>query len=145
MIVVSIADLPAVNAVLNGSSALLLASGYLFIRRRRVTAHKICMITAFGTSTLFLISYLTYHYHIGSMPFAGQGWVRPLYFAILISHTILAVAIVPLALTTLYRAWKAQFARHAWIARRALPIWLYVSITGVVIYWMLYHLYPRPS
>ena len=145
MIVASIADLPVVNAVLNGTSALLLASGYLCIRRRKVTAHKVCMSTAFGTSTLFLICYLTYHYHVGSMPFGGQGWIRPLYFTILISHTSLAAAIVPLALTTLYRAWKAQFGKHVRIARWTLPIWLYVSITGVIIYLMLYQLYPRPS
>lgn len=145
MIVASITDLPAVNAILNGSSALLLASGYLCIRRRKVTAHKVCMCTAFGTSILFLTSYLTYHYHVGSMPFRGEGWVRPLYFTILISHTILAAGIVPLAVTTLYRAWKAQFTRHARIARWTLPLWLYVSITGVIIYWMLYQLYPRPG
>ena len=145
MIVVSITDLPAVNAVLNGSSALLLASGYLCIRRRNIRAHKICMTTAFGTSVLFLLSYLTYHYHIGSMPFGGQGWIRPLYFTILISHTSLAAGIVPLALLTLYRAWKAQFMRHARIARWTLPLWLYVSITGVIIYVMLYQLYPRAS
>ncbi|MBI4481397.1 MAG: DUF420 domain-containing protein [Acidobacteria bacterium] len=136
----SISDLPAVNATLNGSSALLLVAGYILIRQRRVTAHKVCMGSAFATSTLFLICYLTYHYHIGSKPFPGQGWVRPLYFSILISHTVLAVSILPLALTTLYRAWRAQFDRHVKIARWTLPIWLYVSVTGVVIYWMLYQL-----
>jgi uncharacterized membrane protein YozB (DUF420 family) len=138
-------DLPAVNAALNATSALLLVSGYSFIRRRRVTAHKICMATAFASSTLFLLSYLTYHYHIGSMPFRGQGWTRPLYFTLLISHTSLAAVIVPLAIITLYRAWKAEFPRHVRLARWTLPIWLYVSITGVIIYWMLYQLFPRPS
>jgi uncharacterized membrane protein YozB (DUF420 family) len=142
--VLSLADLPAVNAILNASSAVLLSTGYRFIRRRQVHAHKLCMVAAFGTSTLFLISYLTYHYHVGSRPFQGQGWVRPLYFTILISHTILAAVIVPLALITLYRAWKADFAKHAGVARWTLPIWLYVSITGVIIYVMLYQLFPQP-
>jgi uncharacterized membrane protein YozB (DUF420 family) len=135
-------DLPAVNATLNATSALLLVTGYLFIRRRNITAHKICMGSAFTTSTLFLISYLTYHYHAGSVRFTGQGWVRPLYFTILISHTALAVLVVPLAATTLYRAWTEQFKKHVRIARWTLPIWLYVSVTGVIVYWMLYQLYP---
>jgi uncharacterized membrane protein YozB (DUF420 family) len=142
--VLSVTDLPAVNAILNASSAVLLSTGYRFIRRRQVTAHKRCMVAAFATSTLFLISYLTYHYQVGSIPFQGQGWVRTLYFTILISHTILAVTIVPLALITLYRAWKTQFARHVRVARWTLPIWLYVSITGVIIYVMLYQLFPQP-
>jgi uncharacterized membrane protein YozB (DUF420 family) len=145
MIDLPLTDLPAVNAALNATSALLLVSGYSFIRRRRVTAHKICMGAALATSTLFLLSYLTYHYHIGSMPFRGQGWIRPLYFTLLISHTSLAAVIVPLAIITLYRAWKAQFTRHVRIARWTLPIWLYVSITGVIIYWMLYQLFPPLS
>jgi uncharacterized membrane protein YozB (DUF420 family) len=142
--VLSLTDLPAVNAILNATSAILLSTGYRFIRRRQVSAHKRCMMAAFGTSTLFLISYLTYHYHVGSRPFQGQGWVRPLYFTILISHTILAAIIVPLALITLYRAWKAEFVTHARVARWTLPIWLYVSITGVIIYVMLYQLFPHP-
>ena len=142
---IPLTDLPAVNAALNATSALLLVAGYSFIRRRRVTAHKICMGAALATSTLFLLSYLTYHYHIGSMPFRGQGWIRPLYFTLLISHTSLAAVIVPLAIITLYRAWKAQFTRHVRIARWTLPIWLYVSITGVIIYWMLYQLFPPLS
>jgi uncharacterized membrane protein YozB (DUF420 family) len=145
MIDIPLADLPAVNAALNATSALLLVSGYSFIRRRRVTAHKICMGAALATSTLFLLSYLSYHYHIGSMPFRGQGWIRPLYFTLLISHTSLAAVIVPLAIITLYRAWKAQFTRHVRIARWTLPIWLYVSITGVIIYCMLYQLFPPLS
>jgi len=140
--VISIPDLPSINATLNGTSALLLAIGYFFIRRRNVTAHKICMGSAFFSSILFLLSYLTYHYHVGSMPFTGQGWVRPLYFTILISHTILAVTIVPLALMTLYRALRGRFNRHVAIARWTLPLWLYVSVTGVIVYWMLYQLYP---
>jgi putative membrane protein len=138
----ALTDLPAVNAVLNATSAVLLASGYRFIRQRQIIAHKRCMLAACGTSALFLLSYLTYHYHVGSMPFRGQGWVRPLYFTILISHTILAVVIVPLVLLTLFRAWKADFARHVRIARWTLPIWFYVSLTGVIIYVMLYQLFP---
>lgn len=140
---VSLTDLPALNAALNGISALLLASGYLCIRRQRVTAHKVCMGSAFVTSTLFLISYLTYHYHVGSVPFGGRGWIRAAYFTILISHTILAVTIVPLALVTLSRALRGRFSKHVRVARWTLPLWLYVSVTGVVVYWMLYHLSPR--
>ncbi|MGH7406767.1 MAG: DUF420 domain-containing protein [Candidatus Methylomirabilales bacterium] len=140
---VSLTDLPAFNAALNGISTLLLASGYLCIRRRKVTAHKLCMGSAFVTSTLFLISYLTYHYHVGSVPFGGRGWIRAVYFAILISHTVLAATIVPLALVTLSRALRGRFSKHVRIARWTLPLWLYVSVTGVVVYWMLYHLSPR--
>lgn len=134
--------MPAVNAALNGTSAVLLAVGYLFIRRKKITAHKVCMGSAFAVSTLFLISYLTYHYHVGSIHFGGQGAIRALYFTILISHTILAVAILPLALVTVYRALKGRFDRHVKIARWTLPLWLYVSVTGVIVYLMLYHLYP---
>ncbi len=140
---VSLTDLPALNAALNGISALLLASGYLCIRRQRVTAHKVCMGSAFVTSTLFLISYLMYHYHVGSVPFGGRGWIRAAYFTILISHTILAATIVPLALVTLSRALRGRFSKHVRVARWTLPLWLYVSVTGVVVYWMLYHLSPR--
>jgi putative membrane protein len=139
--VLSVTDLPAVNAALNATSAVLLASGYGFIRRRQITAHKRCMLAACATSALFLLSYLTYHYQVGSMPFRGQGWVRLLYFTILISHTILAAAIVPLALITLFRAWKEDFTKHMRIARWTLPIWLYVSLTGVIVYVMLYQLF----
>lgn len=134
--------LPTLNAVLNATSALFLSIGYVFIRRRRVTAHLCCMLTAFVASTLFLVSYVVYHYQAGSRPFAGQGWVRGVYFALLISHIVLAAVIVPLALTTIYRAWQGTFDRHRRIARWTLPIWLYVSVTGVIVYWMLYHLVP---
>jgi len=132
---------PTLNAALNLTSAVLLVSGYLFIRRRRVAAHKACMLAALAVSTCFLASYVYYHYHHGSTPFPGRGWVRGLYFAILVPHVILAAAILPLALLTVYRAWKEQFPRHVRLARWTLPIWLFVSVTGVVIYWMLYHLY----
>lgn len=140
----SISSLPLLNAVLNGLSALLLSGGYVAIRRRQMALHKTCMLSACVTSALFLISYLTYHYHVGSKPFLGQGSVRLLYFAVLISHTILAAVIVPLVLTTLYRALTAQWLRHRRLARWTLPLWLYVSVTGVVIYVMLYRLYPTP-
>jgi putative membrane protein len=135
-----VSALPAVNASLNGTSAVLLTVGYLFIRQKKVRAHKICMVSAFAVSSLFLISYLVYHYQAGSTPFGGQGWIRSLYFTLLIPHITLAALIVPLALTTIYRAWREQFNRHVKIARWTLPLWMYVSITGVLIYWMLYHL-----
>jgi len=137
-----IEQLPGLNAILNSLSAVLLIAGYGLIRRKRIRAHRACMFAAFVTSTLFLISYLTYHYHHGSTRFQGQGWVRPVYFAILITHTTLAAVIVPFALTTLYRATRGSFARHARVARWTLPIWLYVSVTSVVVYLMLYQLYP---
>jgi uncharacterized membrane protein YozB (DUF420 family) len=139
-----VSALPALNAFLNGTSAVLLTVGYLCIRRKKVTAHKICMLTAFGVSSLFLVSYLIYHYRVGSMPFPGQGWIRSVYFTLLISHIILAAFIVPLALTTMYRAWSEQFDKHMRIARWTLPLWLYVSVTGVIVYLMLYQLYPPP-
>lgn len=137
---IPLASLPTLNAALNSASALLLAAGFLFIRSGRVAAHRLCMLSAFATSTLFLTSYLIYHYHVGSVPFPGRGWIRVVYFAILISHTTLAVVIVPLVLITLTRALKSDFVRHRRIARWTLPLWFYVSVTGVVVYWMLYRL-----
>ena len=136
----SVSDLPAVNAGLNSLSTVFLLAGYRNIRCRNIPAHRACMLTAFVCSTLFLISYLTYHAQVGSVPFQRQGWIRPVYFTILITHVILAAVILPLALVTLYRAWKERFDQHRRIARWTLPLWLYVSITGVVIYLMLYHL-----
>ena len=134
-------DIPTLNASLNGASALMLVTGYVFIRRKKISAHRVCMLTAFTLSALFLVSYVIYHYQVGYTRFTGQGAIRVVYFSILISHTTLAVfAIIPLALVTLYRALRGQFERHRRIARWALPVWLYVSITGVLIYWMLYHL-----
>jgi uncharacterized membrane protein YozB (DUF420 family) len=137
----SLSDLPAVDATLNAASAILLTLGYIFIRRKNIIAHQACMLSAFGTSTLFLVCYLTYHYFHGVTRFAGQGPVRSFYFALLGSHTVLAGVIVPLVLITLYRAWRERFDLHKRIARWTLPLWLYVSVTGVVVYWMLYHLY----
>lgn len=138
----SITDLPTLNAVLNSISAILLVLGYSFIRNGRRDAHRACMISAFVTSTLFLISYLFYHYHHGSTPFQGRGAVRYVYFTILLTHTVLAAAIVPLIFMTFIRAFKEKFDKHRRIARWTLPMWLYVSVTGVVVYLMLYHLYP---
>ena len=132
--------LPALNAALNATSGVLLLLGYIFIRQRLMKSHAICMLGACGTSTLFLISYLTYHFHHGSQPFQGQGIVRVVYFTILISHTILAVVIVPLAINTLIRGLTGNFAKHVKIARVTFPLWLYVSVTGVVIYLMLYQM-----
>ena len=134
----SVSDLPALNASLNAASALLLSAGYVCIRRRCVAAHRACMLLALLTSACFLVSYLTYHYHAGSMPFRGTGWTRPVYFALLLSHTILAATVVPLALLTVTRAIRGRFDRHVAIARYTLPIWMYVSVTGVVIYVALY-------
>lgn len=128
------------NAALNSLSAVLLTTGYYFIKSQRISAHRACMLSAFACSTLFLISYLVYHYQVGSVPFKGQGWMRTIYFAILLTHTILAVAVVPLALLTLSRALKERFAAHRRIARWTFPVWLYVSVTGVVVYVMLYKL-----
>ncbi len=140
-----LSSLPAVNASLNAASAVFLLIGYRFIRRGRILPHKICMVTAFICSSVFLASYLYFHYQAGVVHFQGQGWIRPIYFSILITHTILAGLIVPLALVTLYRALTNQFDRHKRIARWTFPLWLYVSITGVVIYWLLYRLYAAPS
>ena len=136
---ISIGDLPTLNAALNGTSAVLLTLGYLFIRRKKVDWHKACMVSAFVTSTLFLVSYLIYHYHAGSKPFLGEGWTRPLYFTILISHVILATVTLPLTIVTLARGLRGRFEKHRRIARWALPIWLYVSVTGVIVYLLLYH------
>src|SRR3982751_2119043 len=134
-----ISFLPHLNACLNSASAILLMCGFFFIRRGRVTAHRNCQISAVITSTLFLASYLTYHYYHGTTPFTGVGIVRLLYFIILFSHTILAIVIVPLVILTLLRAARRDFQRHRKIARLTLPIWIYVSVTGVVVYLMLYH------
>lgn len=134
----TVSELPTLNALLNATSALLLGAGYLFIRRRRIAAHRACMLLALLSSTLFLVSYLTYHAHAGSVPYRGVGWTRPLYYSILGTHTILAAAVVPLALITVTRAVRHRFDRHVAIARYTLPVWIYVSVTGVVIYLMLY-------
>jgi len=138
--VISVVQLPTLNAALNSLSAVFLFAGYLFIRAKNREAHRRCMLAAFACSILFLISYLVYHFQVGSVGFKGQGWIRPVYFTILITHTILAIAVVPLALITLVRALRERFDAHRRIARWTLPIWLYVSVTGVVVYLMLYGL-----
>jgi uncharacterized membrane protein YozB (DUF420 family) len=136
---IQIADLPAVNAALNATSAVFLVTGYVLIRRKRVVAHVVCMIVALIVSTVFLVSYLTYHAHAGHKPFLGGGWARPVYFSILITHTVLAaVTALGLAPVTVFRAARRRFDQHKAIARWTLPIWLYVSVTGVIIYFMLY-------
>jgi len=137
----AITSLPSVNATLNATSAVLLVVGYYHIRQGRQQAHRACMLAAFSVSVLFLVSYLVYHFHAGATHFTGQGWIRSVYFALLISHTILAALVPILALLTLSRALRQQFDRHRTLARWTLPVWLYVSVTGVVIYWLLYHVY----
>jgi uncharacterized membrane protein YozB (DUF420 family) len=136
-------DLPTLNAVLNATSAVLLLTGWWLIRHGRRIAHRRTMLAALATSTLFLVSYLAYHFEVGSVRFTGQGLVRTLYFAILVSHTLLAVAIVPLVLVTLRRALRGRFEAHRALARITLPLWLWVSVSGVVVYWMLYRLEQR--
>jgi uncharacterized membrane protein YozB (DUF420 family) len=137
----SIDSLPMVNATLNGIATILLVTGYICIKRRRITAHRRVMIAAFSTSVLFLVCYLIYHAQAGSRPFPGHGPIRTLYFAILISHVVLAAVIPPLAGVTLLRALRGRFDRHVRLARWTFPLWLYVSVTGIVVYVMLYQLY----
>jgi uncharacterized membrane protein YozB (DUF420 family) len=138
---VSLAQLPAVNAALNGACTILLLAGFAFIQKRKIGLHRFCMIAAFSCSTIFLILYLYFHAHAGVIRFSGHGWIRPVYFTILISHTTLAIVIVPLVVITLLRALRSRFDRHRAIARWTLPLWLYVSITGVIVYWLLYIAY----
>jgi putative membrane protein len=135
-------SLAPLNSILNAIAAVLLTAGFIFIRKRQVRAHRACMLSAVVVSTAFFISYITYHYHVGDVRFQGHGIVRPIYFTILITHVILAAAIVPLVLITLWRAHSGNFSRHRRIARWTWPIWMYVSITGVVVYVMCYRMYP---
>jgi uncharacterized membrane protein YozB (DUF420 family) len=132
---------PALNATLNGASAVLLTAGRVLIGHKRIALHRACMLAAFATSSVFLVCYLYYHAHVGSVHFPGQGWVRGLYFTILISHTVLAAVVVPLVLLSLNYGLRARFDRHRRISRWTFPVWLYVSITGVVVYIMLYRIY----
>jgi len=131
----------ALNAFLNGASAILLAGGYAAIRSGKIAVHKAFMISAFVVSSVFLGSYLLYHYRVGHVTFHGQGWIRPVYFVLLTTHTVLAVVIVPMILVTLRRAWLGKFDRHRVIARWTLPLWFYVSVTGVIVYLMVYQIY----
>jgi len=133
-------ELPALNALLNSASAILLLTGYVLIRQGKRNAHRWAMTAALTASVLFLTSYLVYHAQVGSVRFQKTGWIRPVYFTILISHTILAACVAPMAIVTVWRAWRGRFDRHRRLARITLPLWLYVSVTGVVIYLMLYRL-----
>lgn len=143
MIAEPYAFFPALNASLNGTSALLLLTGRVLIAKGRIAAHRVCMIAAVVASLLFLGCYLYFHAKVGNIRFLGQGWSRPVYFSILISHTTLAVVIVPLAVITLTRGLKARYATHRAIARWTWPLWMYVSITGVIVYFMLYQWFPH--
>lgn len=143
MIAEQYAFFPALNATLNGTSAALLLTGRVLIAKRRIVAHRICMIAAVVASALFLASYLFFHFKVGNILFLGQGWVRPVYFTILISHVTLAMAIVPLAIVTLTRGLGGLYPQHRAIARWTWPLWMYVSITGVLVYFMLYQWFPH--
>ena len=134
----SVSDLSTVNAVLNFIAAVLIGAGYYFIRRKNVRSHKLCMVAALGVSAVFLASYLFYHANVGSVPFGGQGWIRPLYFVILITHVVLAAVVLPMVLRTAFLGLRGRFPNHVRIARWTFPVWMYVSITGVVVYLMLY-------
>ena len=137
---IGVRDLPALNAALNLSAAILIGIGFYFIKQKNIRAHKLCMISALAVSTLFLTSYLIYHYNVGSVRFARQGWIRGVYLTILLTHTVLAAVAAPMVLSTSFFALKGRFASHIRIARWTFPVWMYVSITGVVVYLMLYHL-----
>ncbi len=140
----TLADLPAVNACFNALSAVLLTAGYVFIRRKNQVAHRKCMLGALASSALFLCGYLTYHFVVRTVTrFQDPAWFRPIYLVILLTHTVLAVVIVPMILMTLVRAWRQRFDAHRRIARWTWPLWLYVSMTGVVIYLLLYHIFPQ--
>ena len=140
--VIRLGDVPTLNAILNGSGAILLLLGYCCIRRRAVALHRFCMLSAVAVSAVFLAGYLYYHFYHGATPFLATGWIRPVYFVVLITHTGLAAIVLPLVVVTLWRAFHGQWQQHRRIARWTLPIWAYVSVTGVVVYFTLYHLYP---
>jgi uncharacterized membrane protein YozB (DUF420 family) len=139
----SLTDLPALNAALNTTSTLLLLAGYVCIRRQQRVAHRNCMLAACVTSLAFLTSYLIYHAQVGHTRFMEPAWFRPIYLGLLFTHLVGAIAIVPLVLLTLWRAWRGRFEQHRRIARWTWPLWLYVSVTGVLIYWLLYHVFPQ--
>src|SRR5688572_9419083 len=136
----SVTDLPTLNALLNSMSAVLLGAGFYFIKQRRIEAHKRCMVAAMIVSVAFLTSYVIYHINVGSVPFTGQGWIRPVYFFILITHIILAIVIVPMVMRTAYFGLTARFDKHVRVARKTFPLWMYVSVTGVIVYLMLYQM-----
>src|SRR5262245_12295013 len=136
----TVSDLPALNASLNLTAAILIGAGFFFIKRKNIRAHKACMIAALVVSTAFLTSYLVYHYNVGTVHFTKQGWLRSVYFPLLLTHTVLAAVVAPMALRTAYLALSDRFKAHVSIARWTFPVWVYVSITGVVVYIMLYRL-----
>ena len=136
----SVSDLPTLNAILNSTAAVLLGAGFYFIKQRRVEAHKRCMVAAMVVSVAFLTSYVIYHAKVGSVAFTGEGWIRPVYFFILITHIVLAIVIVPMVLRTAYFGFGSRFDKHVRIARKTFPLWMYVSVTGVVVYLMLYRM-----
>jgi putative membrane protein len=131
--------LATLNACLNGTVGLCLLAGFNFVRQKRIAAHRVCMLAAFALSSVFLITYLIHHGQVGSVPFRGEGWIRTVYFALLIPHIVLAAVILPLALFTIYRGWTARIELHRKVARWTLPIWLFVSFSGVAVYLMLYY------
>lgn len=137
---IAITDLPTINAALNFTAAVLIGAGFYFIKQRNIRAHKVCMIAALVVSALFLTSYLIYHYNVGSVRFTKEGWIRNVYFPLLLTHTVLAVVVLPMVLRTAFLAFKSRFGSHVRIARWTFPAWAYVSITGVVVYLMLYRL-----
>lgn len=136
----SVSDLPTLNAILNSTAAVLLGAGFYFIKQRRIEAHKRCMVGAMVVSVAFLTSYVVYHAKVGSVAFTGEGWIRPVYFFILITHIILAIVIVPMVLRTAYFGFGSRFDKHVRIARKTFPLWMYVSVTGVIVYLMLYRM-----
>ena len=136
----SIADLPGLNALLNLTAAILIGAGFYFIHKKNIQAHKVCMIAALAVSAVFLTSYLIYHYNVGSVRFTREGWIRNVYFPLLLTHTVLAVVVLPMVLRTAFLAFKGRFPQHVRIAKYTFPIWMYVSITGVLVYLMLYRL-----
>lgn len=136
---IGISDLASVNAGLNATAAVLMGTGFYFIKRKNIQAHKVCMVAAMVVSAAFLISYLIYHYNVGSVRFTKQGWIRNVYFPLLLTHTVLAVVVLPMVLRTAFLALKGRFQNHVRIARWTFPVWMYVSVTGVIVYLMLYH------
>jgi putative membrane protein len=137
---IAVTDLPTVNAALNFTAAVLLGAGFYYIKQKNIRAHKACMTAALAVSVLFLTSYLIYHYNVGSVRFTKQGWIRGVYFSLLLSHTVLAAVVAPMVLRTAFLAFKGRFQNHVRIARWTFPVWAYVSVTGVLVYWMLYRL-----
>ena len=136
---IGISDLATVNAGLNATGAILIGTGFYFIKKKNIPAHRACMVAAMVVSALFLTSYLIYHYNVGSVKFTKQGWIRNVYFPLLLTHTVLAAAVLPMVLRTVFLAVKGRFANHVRIARWTFPVWMYVSVTGVIVYLLLYH------